>query len=154
MNHKEKSELEEFLDEATVSRLKEYIRTTECILHERNRVLRAIPECPMHGNGCVPHALDWIDKQMSGVARCAFGARQSADIETDVCDLPATLAAIRKGRNLTQVEVAEENVSLTQPLISDYERGAQGVDSLKKIDDLLGVYELRIKSIIIGDKST
>lgn len=31
------------------------------MLEERDRLLRAIPECPTHGI-CIPHALEWVEK--------------------------------------------------------------------------------------------
>ena len=37
------------------------LKVTDSILNERKRLLDAIPECPLHG-GCVPHALEWIEK--------------------------------------------------------------------------------------------
>jgi hypothetical protein len=42
--------------------LKENLRITEALLDERERVLRAIPECPAHGAACVPHALEWVER--------------------------------------------------------------------------------------------
>lgn len=41
--------------------LKAELKVTDELLAERERVLRAIPECPQHGP-CVPHALEWIEK--------------------------------------------------------------------------------------------
>jgi hypothetical protein len=32
----------------------------ERLFNERQRVLDAIPDCPIHGTNCVPHALEWI----------------------------------------------------------------------------------------------
>jgi hypothetical protein len=32
------------------------------LLAERERVLNEIPACPVHGNSCIPHALEWIEK--------------------------------------------------------------------------------------------
>ena len=42
--------------------LREELDITDKLLAERERVLRSIPECPAHGPGCVPHALDWIEQ--------------------------------------------------------------------------------------------
>lgn len=39
----------------------DYIQVIEGLLETRNSVLEAIPECPVHGNQCVPHALEWIE---------------------------------------------------------------------------------------------
>ena len=54
------NDLEEFLVGATIEELREYIRTTEAILEQRNRVMNTIPECEVHGHSCVPHAVEWI----------------------------------------------------------------------------------------------
>lgn len=40
---------------------KEEIELDDKLLADRNRLLEAIPECPVHG-ACVPHALEWIEK--------------------------------------------------------------------------------------------
>lgn len=40
---------------------------TEKLLEERQRVLDAIPECPVHGK-CVPHALEWIEKAKASLS--------------------------------------------------------------------------------------
>jgi hypothetical protein len=37
---------------------------TDGLLKEMQKLLDAIPQCPVHGR-CVPHALDWIEKQKS-----------------------------------------------------------------------------------------
>lgn len=36
------------------------LNINERLLAERQRVVDAIPECPVHGSNCVPHALEWI----------------------------------------------------------------------------------------------
>ncbi len=33
---------------------------TESLLEQRQRVLDEVPECPIHGGNCVPHAVEWI----------------------------------------------------------------------------------------------
>ena len=48
-----------------VAALEEELRITDKLLAERNRLLEAIPPCPMHGSQCVPHALEWIHKKLS-----------------------------------------------------------------------------------------
>lgn len=42
---------------------REYIQVLKVLLVERDRLLDAIPECPVHGNQCVPHALEWVEAQ-------------------------------------------------------------------------------------------
>jgi hypothetical protein len=41
----------------------QYVTLVERELREKARVLLAIPECPVHGPGCVPHAVEWIEAQ-------------------------------------------------------------------------------------------
>ena len=55
--------------EREINRLREELEVTDRILAERERVLSAIPECHVHGSGCVPHAIEWIElaKSMLGV---------------------------------------------------------------------------------------
>lgn len=43
----------------TPSAIKEELAVTCKLLEDRDRVLKAIPECPDHGP-CVPHAIEWI----------------------------------------------------------------------------------------------
>lgn len=33
------------------------------LLKERDRLLDAVPECPVHGKGCVPHAIEWVNSR-------------------------------------------------------------------------------------------
>jgi hypothetical protein len=42
--------------------LREQLDITDRLLENREQVFRAIPECPIHGSGCVPHALEWIER--------------------------------------------------------------------------------------------
>lgn len=61
---REDTDLETFLAHARkIEPLKEYIRIVEKLLTERNCVVEAIPECPIHGPQCVPHALEWVEEQ-------------------------------------------------------------------------------------------
>ena len=57
-------QFERWLETATAADLRLYIRATESVLEGRNRVLGAIPECPLHGNQCIPHALEWINARL------------------------------------------------------------------------------------------
>lgn len=41
--------------------LRQELDVTDKLLEQRQRVLDAIPECPVHGP-CVPHALEWIEQ--------------------------------------------------------------------------------------------
>lgn len=47
---------------ALEDQLRHEIEVSDALLNDRDRVLNAIPECPVHGSGCVPHALEWIAK--------------------------------------------------------------------------------------------
>ena len=38
------------------------LHITDLLLENRNRLLDAIPPCPIHGSQCIPHALDWIEQ--------------------------------------------------------------------------------------------
>ena len=63
-------QFEQWLETATAEELRQHIRTTESVLAERDRVLEAIPECPLHGNQCVPHALEWINARIKEGSEC------------------------------------------------------------------------------------
>ena len=44
-----------------IVQLEAELKVTEQLLEARQEVLKAIPECPAHGE-CVPHALEWIEQ--------------------------------------------------------------------------------------------
>lgn len=44
----------------TPDEIVQLLNANERLLHERQKVLDAIPECGQHGMNCVPHALEWI----------------------------------------------------------------------------------------------
>ena len=46
-----------------IHQLREELRVTDQLLAERDRLLKAIPECPSHGDGCVPSAIEWVERQ-------------------------------------------------------------------------------------------
>jgi hypothetical protein len=48
-----------------IYKLKEELRVTEELLETRNKLLEAIPACPVHGSQCVPHAMEWVKEQMA-----------------------------------------------------------------------------------------
>ena len=48
-------------EETELEKLRDDLRVTEALLEERQKLLDAIPECPLHGK-CVPNALLWIEK--------------------------------------------------------------------------------------------
>lgn len=48
-----------------IDELVDLLNVNEKLLAERQRVLDSIPECPIHGGNCVPHAIEWIDKMKS-----------------------------------------------------------------------------------------
>jgi len=52
------------LSKDELEKIEEYILVLEKLLSERDRVIDAIPECPVHGRQCIPHALDWIQSQL------------------------------------------------------------------------------------------
>lgn len=54
-----------------LEKLKHELEVTEKLLEERQKLLDAIPECPVHGK-CIPHALEWIAKQKGKQIECAI----------------------------------------------------------------------------------
>ncbi len=65
------------------ARLMAELDVTEKLLSERQRVLDAIPECPLHGS-CVPHALEWIAEKKKGLGR-DVGCGQSGKVYCGDC---------------------------------------------------------------------
>ena len=42
--------------------LKAEMRVSDELLEDRNRILKSIPPCEAHGDQCIPHAMEWIQK--------------------------------------------------------------------------------------------
>jgi len=40
----------------------EEIKIDNNLLSDKNRLLHSIPECPVHGTECIPHAIEWINR--------------------------------------------------------------------------------------------
>ena len=47
----------------------ELLDVTDKLLAERNRVVDVIPDCPVHGPQCVPHAVEWVEKAQAELER-------------------------------------------------------------------------------------
>ena len=52
-----------------IDQLLKLLAITDKLLDARNEVLDLIPECPMHGPQCLPHAQEWIEKTRLEKAR-------------------------------------------------------------------------------------
>jgi hypothetical protein len=53
---------------ARIAELEQELVVTNEILKEHNRVLEEVPECPLHGSQCVPHAVAWVKQaKASGI---------------------------------------------------------------------------------------
>lgn len=48
--------------EKRIKELEKELAVTDELLVERDRLLKTIPECPVHGNQCIPHALEWVNR--------------------------------------------------------------------------------------------
>lgn len=48
-----------------IKELEESLRLTKAMLADTQRVLDVIPPCNMHGNRCIPHAVDWVGSMLS-----------------------------------------------------------------------------------------
>lgn len=56
-----------------ITELEEELAVSNKLLAHREQLLNAIPPCPVHGSGCVPHALDWIREQTARQAEQGTG---------------------------------------------------------------------------------
>jgi DNA repair ATPase RecN len=56
---------------AKISTLREHVEVDEKLLSELERLLKVIPECPVHGR-CIPHAIEWVKqhKQLQSPLKC------------------------------------------------------------------------------------
>lgn len=85
---------------AELAALRAQLATDEKLLAERNRLLAAIPACPEHGAGCVPHAIEWVEKAKEtrtvGTALTMLAQREHdarlAKVEAELLRLGALVA--------------------------------------------------------------
>jgi len=47
---------------ARVAELEAEVAIDDKLLNARDNLLKSIPECPEHGNQCIPHAMEWVEK--------------------------------------------------------------------------------------------
>lgn len=92
------------------------IATDDALLAERQRLLDSIPDCPEHGGGCVPHAIDWVEAHLDETRlrikfqnRCDVLENELADArikgdERDDMVQRAANAATDMARQLREVE--------------------------------------------------
>lgn len=45
--------------------LKQNVYYSDQIIETRNRLLKLIPPCPVHGEECVPHAMEWVSAALA-----------------------------------------------------------------------------------------
>ncbi len=48
--------------ENRIKELETELTLTEELLERQHRLMDVIPECPAHGNRCIPHAIEWVTK--------------------------------------------------------------------------------------------
>lgn len=53
--------------------LVEHAIVLEKLITERDRLLDAVPRCPEHGPGCVPHAIEWVARKRDDYAAALVG---------------------------------------------------------------------------------
>ena len=66
---------------AEIARLREEVRLDDQIIAERNKLLDMF-ECPDHGSGCVPNAMDEVTRMRTENARLRDSIRKALDILT------------------------------------------------------------------------
>jgi hypothetical protein len=49
-------------DVRRIKELEAQIEVLNTLLDTREKLVEAIPECKEHGAGCVPHAIEWVEK--------------------------------------------------------------------------------------------
>ncbi len=84
--------------EAQIQALKAEIAVGDTNYENLRKVIDAIPECPAHGGGCIPHALEWIAKvkvdaaavRRQAIEDCiAYACREADAIDSRVEMAPA-----------------------------------------------------------------
>lgn len=100
---------------ARIDELEEELSLTEKILATRQQVLDAIPECPAHGGGCTPHALEWIGnaKRLEAEqATLAYHAQGQAE----------RIAELENHMDGLMITEYENHIAAIQAQLTDHER--------------------------------
>ena len=48
--------------EKEIEEFRREIKVSDQLIEQRDRLLQSIPECPVHGSGCIPHAIEWVNR--------------------------------------------------------------------------------------------
>ena len=86
-----------------IAELEEELTVTDKLLATRQEVLNEIPECPTHGNECMPHALDWIKRAKELEVENRKLANRVDDLEHDFGMLAFCGTAIDKRGTILDV---------------------------------------------------
>lgn len=76
-------------------KLQAELTLTDKLLAESNRVLYAIPECPVHGP-CIPHALEWVKKAIAYEKQIAWYEEDRKHIDLENAQLLGQLHSARE----------------------------------------------------------
>ena len=77
--------------------LREELEVTDKLLHDHERILATIPECPAHG-ACVPHAVQWVKDQIA--ANMWIG-------DQSTCETPVGARIVWEGNKLIRCSQAQ-----------------------------------------------
>jgi hypothetical protein len=99
-----------------IAELEQEIRISEKIIEERNRLLNDCPPCPVHGEGCVPHAREWLQELKNKPADATWVAMfaRRCEVEQLMFD-----AARGKRPMPTQQELREWALKLGTPHVKE-----------------------------------
>lgn len=92
---------------AAVAAMREELTVTDKLLADRQRVIDAIPECPDHGTNCVPHALEWVRRAITGTEAAVAAEREACAKPTEAMEL-AGMRALRNTYRTVSGEYSRE----------------------------------------------
>lgn len=90
------------------------LAVTEVLLEERQRVLDAIPECPVHGS-CVPHALEWIKEAKQVMRPHRQREKLCPSYNTFFCDVGSLLNNVKGTPGFDDTKIDDTKITEIKP---------------------------------------
>jgi len=64
------------------------LELSDQIIERYKQLIHSIPECPVHGNECIPHAIEWVNESIS--IRAKYEASSlGCQVDTPLIDDPS-----------------------------------------------------------------
>lgn len=75
--------------------LRQSERYSDQIIETRNRLLKSIPACPVHGEDCVPHAQEWVEAARQDAERYRWLRDKSESVHQFYLSTPIWFTGVK-----------------------------------------------------------